>query len=102
LQEKLLLYIPFKNLKKVTKTLRKKRIFNFYIQTTSLKNCGDEWTNLQEYASNLASSKDFSIWNDSSIKSIKSMSISMNIEKYDFTTNIVMRPHFNNTYKNTI
>jgi hypothetical protein len=58
--------------------------------------------NLQEYTSNLASTKDFSIWNDSLIENIQSMPISMNIEKYDLATDIIIRPHFNNTYKNKI
>jgi hypothetical protein len=57
---------------------------------------------LQEYVSNLASSKDFSILNDLSIENTKSMPINMNIEKYDLAANIIIRPHFNNTYKNTI
>jgi hypothetical protein len=55
---------------------------------------------LQEYASNLASLEDCRIWNDSSIENTKSMPISMNIEKYDLITSIIIRPHFNNTYKN--
>jgi hypothetical protein len=73
-REQLLLYIPFIGLEEsqmhnhdtwkaaydeqVEKIIEKRRIFNFHIQTTSLKNCGDEWIHLQEYASNLASSED--------------------------------------------
>jgi hypothetical protein len=57
---------------------------------------------MQEYAFNLVSSEDFSIWNDSLIEDTKSMPISMNIEKYDLATNIIIGPHFNNTYKNKI
>jgi hypothetical protein len=113
-----LLYIPFIGLEEsqkrnhdtwkatydeqVEKVIGKRRIFNFHIQTTSLENCGDEWIHLQEYASNLASSEDFSIWNGSLIEDTKSMPISMNIEKYDLATDIIIRPHFNNTYKNKI
>jgi hypothetical protein len=117
-QEQLLLYISFIGLEEsqkcnhdtwkiaydeqVEKIIEKRRIFNFHIQTTSLENCGDEWIHLQEHASNLASSEDFSIWNDSLIEDTKSMPISMNIEKYDLATDIIIRPQFNNTYKNKI
>jgi hypothetical protein len=114
-REQLLLYIPFIGLEEsqkcnhdtwkaaydeqVEKIIEKR---NFHIQTTSVENYGDEWIHLQEHAFNLASSKDFSIWNDSLIEDTKSMPISMNIEKYDLATDIIIRPHFNNTYKNKI
>jgi hypothetical protein len=117
-REQLLLYILFIGLEEsqkrnhdtwkaaydeqVEKIIEKRRIFNFHIQTTSLENCSNEWIHLQEYASNLASSKDFSIWNDSLIEDTKSMPISMNIEKYDLATDIIFRSYFNNTYKNKI
>jgi hypothetical protein len=68
LQQQLLLCGPFigieesqKSNKNTWKEAYDEQIEKFYIQTTSFKNCGDEWINLQEYASNFASSKDFSI-----------------------------------------
>ena len=84
------------------KIIEKRRIFNFHIQTTLLENYGDEWMNLQEYASNLASLEDFCIWNDSLIGNTQSMPISLNIEKYGLAIDIIIKPYFNNIYKNKI
>ena len=47
----------------------------------------------------MASSKEFNIWNDLSIDDLESMPISMNRERYDLATDIIVRPHINNTYK---
>ena len=47
----------------------------------------------------MASSKNFNIWNDLSIGDLESMPISMNQERYDLATDIIIRPHINNTYK---
>lgn len=117
-REQLLLYVPILKIKEslknnksnwkeaydeqIQKITPKTRIFNYQIQTTLLEDCSDEWINSLEYISELTSSKDFSIWNDSSIEDIESISISMNIEKQNLATNIFVRPRSNHTYKNTL
>ena len=89
----MLLYVPFTDVEKSQKANRdtwkaaydeqvgniieKKRIFNFQIEATDHD---DDWINLENYASNLASSKNFHIWNDLSIGDLESMPISMNQE----------------------
>ena len=112
-REQLLLYVPFidvEEFQKINKDTwkatydeqvgnvleRKKEIFNFQIQATDHD---DDWINLEDYAFNLASSKDFNIWNDLSIGDLESMPISMNQERYDLATNIIIRSCINNTYK---
>ena len=111
-REQLLLYVPFidvEDSQKINKdtwkaaydeqvgnVLEKRKIFNFQIQATDHD---DDWINLEDYASNLASSKGFNIWNDLSIGDLESMPISMNQERYDLATDIIIRPCINNTYK---
>ena len=99
----MLLYVPFIDVEESQKINRdtwkaaydeqvgnvlKKRIFNFQIQATDHY---DDWINLEDYASNLASSKDFNIWNDLSIGDLESMPISINQERYDLATDIIVR-----------
>lgn len=116
-REQLLLYVPFNKFEESLKIGKEtwkeaydeqvdivtcnRNKFNYQIHKHSLKDCGDEWINLQDFANELVLSKDFDIWKDASIEETESVIISMNAEKYDLASDIYIKPKFTNTYKNT-